>query len=99
MWDDFQGDNIYCPKCQEQINVRQALRDNVETRQAGETRRSCCCPKCGGAVSRRWFIKCPHCGRWLFGPMGVSRGWFFVAAVAMVYLAFTWYYITAVVVH
>lgn len=68
VWDDFQPTDIRCAKCGERLNIHRELKRNIEIREYGEPGKRFYCPRCKGVINRRWFLKCPHCSYWLFGP-------------------------------
>jgi len=93
VWDDFQPSDIRCPKCRENLNLHRSLKDNLERREMEATGRKYHCPHCYGLVYRRWFIKCPHCGYWLFGKFNFHGKWYFIVSVIIAYLAFSAYFL------
>ncbi|MCD6570839.1 MAG: hypothetical protein J7L53_09080 [Deltaproteobacteria bacterium] len=96
VWDDFQPITIKCSECGETFNVHQALKDNIRRREQEAGRKTYHCPHCRGAISRRWFIRCPECGRYLFGRFTLHGNWLWVATLIIGYLLLTYYYIVFV---
>ncbi|HOJ15464.1 MAG TPA: hypothetical protein PLS81_03155 [Deltaproteobacteria bacterium] len=68
VWDDFQPLEIKCSKCGERLNLHREFRRNIEIREHGLPGRRFSCPRCRTVISRRWFVKCPGCNYWVFGP-------------------------------
>lgn len=96
VWDDFQPVDIRCPNCGETLNVHSSLRKNLELRELGQGKTIRYCPHCKGIVTRRWFIRCPHCRYWLFGPAYFHGNWPFILGLALVYSIVTLYYVLCV---
>ncbi|HPC47890.1 MAG TPA: hypothetical protein PLW83_07575 [Deltaproteobacteria bacterium] len=69
VWDDFQPMEIRCTKCGEKINVHREFRRNIEIREHGRPGVRLYCPRCRSVVPRRWFVRCPSCHYWVFGPL------------------------------
>jgi len=93
VWDDFQPPDVRCTGCGEYLNVHASLRKNIELREMAQGKKIRYCSHCNGIVSRRWFIRCPHCRYWLFGPAYFHGNWPFILGLALIYLMFTAYYI------
>lgn len=89
VWDDFQPTEIRCSKCGEHLNLHREFKKNIEMRDQADKGRIIHCPRCRGIVNRRWFIRCTHCGYWLFGPFSFHGKWPFILMLALVYLVFS----------
>ncbi len=93
IWDDFQPTTIKCTGCGESFDVRQGLKDNILRREQEAGKEIYCCPHCRGRISRRWFIRCPSCNRYIFGRFTIHKNWLWVFACVAGYLLLTYYYI------
>ncbi|HDP24341.1 MAG TPA: hypothetical protein ENN34_02750 [Deltaproteobacteria bacterium] len=93
VWDDFQPVAFACPRCGERLNLHTSLKKNIEQREMSQQGTIRLCPHCEGIVSRRWFIRCPHCSYWLFGPVRFHGRWPFIMALVASYIAVTVYYV------
>ena len=93
VWDDFQPTDIRCSKCGERLNVHNELKRNIDLREQGETGKILYCPRCRGLIKRRWFMKCPHCNYWLFGPFSFYDKLALALLIGMAYIVFSVIYL------
>ncbi len=90
--DDFQPDDIRCSKCGERLNVHRS-QEELDIREHGEPGKRIYCPRCRKVISRRWFIKCPHCNYWCFGPFAFYDKLGVALLVGIAYLIFSVIYL------
>jgi DNA-directed RNA polymerase subunit RPC12/RpoP len=93
VWDDFQPTDIRCSSCGERLNIHREFKKNIDLRNQTDAGKIFKCPRCRGIISRRWFMQCPHCRYWLFGPFSFHGKWPFVLMVALVYIIFSVLYL------
>ncbi len=96
VWDDFQPGVVKCPKCRQDISMMDSFKESIRIREFGEDQKKERCPYCKGDISRRWFVKCPKCSRFVFGNFSFSGKWPFMIGLAILYLLFSlfFYYYT-----
>lgn len=93
VWDDFQPVDIKCTKCGERMNLHRELKRNIEVREHGEPGLLYYCPRCRGVIGRRWFLKCPKCNYWVFGPFVFYDKLAVALLIGIAYLAFSAVYL------
>lgn len=93
VWDDFQPLQIRCTKCGERINVHKAFKQNIHVREHGSTRGRIVCPHCRAVIPRRWFVKCPSCGYWVFGKAAFYDKLATVILIGIAYIIFSAVYL------
>jgi uncharacterized protein (DUF983 family) len=93
VWDDFQPDEIRCSRCGERLNLHREFRRNIEIRERGVLGVRFYCPRCRGVIARRWFLKCPQCNYWVFGPLAFYDKLAVALLIGIAYLAFSAVYL------
>ena len=71
IWDDFQADDVICPKCHEVAKVSSMLSDNIERREHDAENYYYHCPSCRHGIKSRLFKRCPGCGRLVMGRIAL----------------------------